>query len=110
MPAKKSISIHSPRAGRDDLPIPGRRLDKEFQSTRPVRGETRQIVIVISERKISIHSPRAGRDAFTTVDRVAKTAFQSTRPVRGETQKADQAFADLKKFQSTRPVRGETIP
>ena len=78
------ISIHSPRAGRDTtaaiskeairyfnpLAPCGARLgdalndllDKLFQSTRPVRGETQGAIQALGPVIISIHSPRAGRD------------------------------------------------
>ena len=57
------ISIHSPRAGRDQrFTVLPRTIDL-FQSTRPVRGETRRSTA--GTRRVS--------------------AFQSTRPVRGET-------------------------
>ena len=79
-----SISIHSPRAGRDHtytkpklpdnhfnpLAPCGARLcllrkfcaKREFQSTRPVRGETNRRGVRCFAADISIHSPRAGRD------------------------------------------------
>ena len=37
-----------------------------FQSTRPVRGETKIEKHVNEKAHISIHSPRAGRDAYTS--------------------------------------------
>ena len=58
-----AISIHAPRAGRDNphaAPVwhdrPG------FQSTRPVRGATIADRIKPENCDISIHAPRAGRD------------------------------------------------
>ena len=78
------ISIHAPRAGRDEslrpmwtwvtdfnprAPCGARRFTKNsnfggqpFQSTRPVRGATTQGVTTFSDDGISIHAPRAGRD------------------------------------------------
>ena len=104
------ISIHSPRAGRDEtrplFPPPnthfnplapcGARLKKNttnarrllFQSTRPVRGETLPPEFVEQLKKISIHSPRAGRDLISQRSASRTPPFQSTRPVRGETAKA----------------------
>ena len=100
------VSIHAPRAGRDQVGIrsgiltlrfnprapcgarPG--LDSRqdlctwFQSTRPVRGATFFIFL---------HLPSA--------------QFQSTRPVRGATT-ALKSVPLLLEFQSTRPVRGAT--
>ena len=57
-----SISIHSPRAGRD----------------RRRRDDMRLV-------GISIHSPRAGRDIQAAQHEKPVAEFQSTRPVRGET-------------------------
>ena len=55
------ISIHSPLAGRDLRGIFPRRL-RQFQSTRPSRGETSNGGVVVALLQISIHSPLAGRD------------------------------------------------
>ena len=57
-----NISIHAPHAGRDRgaprwLPV----MDS-FQSTRPMRGATAEIVFAEHHRRISIHAPHAGRD------------------------------------------------
>ena len=101
------ISIHPPRAGRDNQfdkimeaikyfnpPAPcGAGLQAGilpesilvFQSTRPVRGGTDY------------------PDAFIWT----KEIFQSTRPVRGGTKEAERRKGMLE-FQSTRPVRGGT--
>ena len=57
----KSISIHTPRVGRDD-----------------------QVVIFQRNVCISIHTPRVGRDLAEQL-RVINEAFQSTRPVWGVT-------------------------
>ena len=78
------VSIHAPHAGRDLLLSPisarptrfnprapcGARLmvfcrqivDKEFQSTRPMRGATRSSRVRACKRGVSIHAPHAGRD------------------------------------------------
>ena len=83
-PRSLCISIHPPRAGRDELfdlrfgvamnfnpPAPcgaGHRdaprkiVMLPFQSTRPVRGGTLKPIPVSDVRGISIHPPRAGRD------------------------------------------------
>ena len=60
-----SISIHSPREGRDGYGLNTGVFAVKFQSTRPVRGET------------IWRQPSRGR-----------RIFQSTRPVRGETDRA----------------------
>ena len=82
-------------------------VTKWFQSTRPMRGATRQPRRRFGDAKVSIHAPHAGRDRrllaayppigcfnprapcgarpkITTVA-VKKSAFQSTRPMRGAT-------------------------
>ena len=56
------ISIHPPRAGRDD-----------------------DINRICPARCISIHPPRAGRDDYPDAFIWTKEIFQSTRPVRGGT-------------------------
>ena len=83
--AKRCISIHAPRAGRDDVPQRGdpgyrhfnprapcgarrlflavRLMGGEFQSTRPVRGATPALSRTTVDKLISIHAPRAGRDS-----------------------------------------------
>ena len=101
------ISIHAPRAGRDETarragrnmkyfnprapcgarPIltPPARQRPVFQSTRPVRGATLLEGRAGHGLGISIHAPRAGRDSrFDRLGRVYPQ-FQSTRPVRGAT-------------------------
>ena len=82
------ISIHSPLAGRDHRGRKGQKGRREFQSTRPSRGETKA----------------------TTCARRLHSRFQSTRPSRGETLKYDRTDAVNTLFQSTRPSRGETPP
>ena len=79
------ISIHPPRAGRDQVGAFANRENAEFQSTRPVRGGT--------------FGPKAPAKK--------PKKFQSTRPVRGGTPNMDVVLKPSK-FQSTRPVRGGT--
>ena len=57
-----TISIHSPRAGRDYAPPEMQPFSRPFQSTLPERGETRLAGDAGTNLLISIHSPRAGRD------------------------------------------------
>ena len=56
------ISIHPPRAGRDEVNANGKIIDGRFQSTRPVRGGTSLFTCTQRSLSISIHPPRAGRD------------------------------------------------
>ena len=80
-----------------------------FQSTLPVKGETRHNLILLSPYMVSIHSPRKGRDPCGDLWVFPITRFQSTLPVKGETM--DFLIPQLMRilFQSTLPVKGETI-
>ena len=103
-----AISIHSPRAGRDRMYFEARFISIRFQSTLPVRGETRRCAknqgcleyfnplspcgerhlilhLTFGVAPISIHSPRAGRDHSCHGASHSFKRFQSTLPVRGET-------------------------
>ena len=61
-----------------------------FQSTRPLRGETcLRNLDGKSTCCFSIHSPLAGRDTLCTLTMQIYQTFQSTRPLRGETIFAD---------------------
>ena len=57
-----AISIHAPHAGRDDFSNASQVGGALFQSTRPVRGATVCLFVMIINEHISIHAPRAGRD------------------------------------------------
>ena len=85
----------------------------QFQSTLPIQGETRHLVIYRVRGGISIHSPYTGRDteAQTALSKFkyfnplslyrerlnaydfskGRLTFQSTLPIQGETQAALQA-------------------
>ena len=101
------VSIHAPRVGRDcgdtDLHAPV----WVFQSTRPVRGATRFGLLCGFNPRVSIHAPRAGRDFGEAALSTDRYAFQSTRPVRGATA-ARTPSGRSHVSQSTRPVRGAT--
>ena len=78
-----------------------------FQSTRPVRGGTRQIVMITSVKNISIHPPRAGRDVFFSINTGLSRNFNPPAPCgAGPASFAISCF--MVRFQSTRPVRGGT--
>ena len=105
------ISIHPPLAGRDgrtrrqpsrmshfNPPAPrgtGRPYsvitssDQLFQSTRPSRDGTNQLVTLNTKCEISIHPPLAGRDIVTKFIKQILQQFQSTRPSRDGTAKSD---------------------
>ena len=100
------VSIHAPRAGRDESRHSNFHL-----------------------HNVSIHAPRAGRDSDSLINRPAALSFnprapcgarhgsyglrpyvcmfQSTRPVRGATIDGHRRIIPTP-FQSTRPVRGAT--
>ena len=59
---RAQISIHPPRAGRDEQNCVKKVSTPVFQSTRPVRGGTLDQLILVHQCAISIHPPRAGRD------------------------------------------------
>ena len=75
-----SISIHSPRAGRDKTRVLIAMSKEIFQSTRPVRGETIRIGSQASFLFISIHSPRAGRDHVFVERMVSLIHFNPLAP------------------------------
>ena len=56
-----------------------------FQSTRPMRGATQDLVVKDRARHISIHAPHAGRDYRVGGLQLWQCSFQSTRPMRGAT-------------------------
>ena len=123
------VSIHAPRAGRDQGAKNIAVLCERFQSTRPVRGATQFDGKGICLHLVSIHAPRAGRDSLMLhLARITKcfnprapcgarprtcdmcgalSSFQSTRPVRGATYRSSTPMT-FPMFQSTRPVRGAT--
>ena len=103
-----------------------------FQSTRPARGATLILDLVLcvlhhfnpraprgarrrktahSLRpfKISIHAPREGRDYYASKAALDADKFQSTRPARGATNLALLLIKMRRIFQSTRPARGATF-
>ena len=103
----KVVSIHAPHAGRDDViviayganvgfnpraPCGARRVlyvdteqEKEFQSTRPMRGATQHRLPRVKRERVSIHAPHAGRDSGKAYEGRKDLGFQSTRPMRGAT-------------------------
>ena len=106
-PFAQNISIHPPRAGRDDGTGSVKVDTWIFQSTRPVRGGTfvRSKFCMAHKTFQSTRPVRGGTLTITPISRHLQ--FQSTRPVRGGTSVDVKAVSpDL--FQSTRPVRGGT--
>ena len=103
----RSISIHSPRMGRDQpshdgsgmaahfnplsphgerpVLVPVLPPHSRFQSTLPAWGETDHPLHPRIRRAISIHSPRMGRDRTAPPWPAGCWTFQSTLPAWGET-------------------------
>ena len=81
----RQISIHAPRAGRDN------------QGTH-----------IAALQQISIHAPRAGRDAPHKHDHVSSCHFNPRAPCGARPLTHAAALASVS-FQSTRPVRGATF-
>ena len=122
------ISIHPPRAGRDqeadgqrdqrlhfNPPSPcgegHKKVPVQFPVTSisihpPRAGRDDDLEILPKPNSISIHPPRAGRDGI--IQQLAvHVIFQSTLPVRGGTYQRLKLYSSGI-FQSTLPVRGGT--
>ena len=106
---RRSISIHSPRMGRDASLVSRALVIVPFQSTLPAWGET---VIGGGQQghpyRISIHSPRMGRDRAGLSVCHGWVSFQSTLPAWGETTSITLVLF-ARSFQSTLPAWGETV-
>ena len=126
------ISIHAPRTGRDEKqgsPVPHY---GKFQSTRPVRGATknrglqfpipvnfnprapygarrRGVRNIVDRASISIHAPRTGRDAHLHTDSTGVIAISIHAPRTGRDICGGKSMSKYIIFQSTRPVRGATV-
>ncbi len=125
------ISIHAPRAGRDNAAKAGVGSTMLFQSTRPVRGATshRNLSCTAAQGfnprapcgarlslehgdgsggNVSIHAPRAGRDPPIPEMVGELTGFNPRAPCGA---RRDQVYCKSinQSFQSTRPVRGATV-
>ena len=103
----KPVSIHAPRAGRDDGCTSARSGIRCFNPRAPRGARPQRVRRNVFRGKVSIHAPRAGRDLQKAAVKVLTHLFQSTRPARGATVRL-AANADVDAFQSTRPARGAT--
>ena len=82
-----SISIHSPRMGRDLAQRGVRQLTSEISIHSPRMGrDATGISWGLELGQISIHSPRMGRDYESYSKLITYSIFQSTLPAWGETQ------------------------
>ena len=132
MYATSSISIHSPRMGRDPhhprlwlrchdhfnplsphgerlIPPAGFVISKIFQSTLPAWGETVPIPAHHGEKQISIHSPRMGRDPQDLRGIRGDRTISIHSPRMGRDSRAVSTRSPSRKFQSTLPAWGETF-
>ena len=106
---RRGISIHAPLAGRDAAGGDVRGLSGAFQSTRPLRGATAQLKLLMS--RIFDFNPRAPcgarqrRPELCCDDR----DFNPRAPC-GARPRAFVTLTVFFGFQSTRPLRGATLP
>ena len=101
------ISIHAPRAGRDEGDYGGPADYNYFNPRAPCGARHIHVPVLVGKCTISIHAPRAGRDKGLSAQVKELKEFQSTRPVRGATHRR-RCGDPSGEFQSTRPVRGAT--
>ena len=78
------VSIHAPRAGRDDV-LPDWPMEPHVSIHAPRAGRDKVTCLHQRHSYVSIHAPRAGRDAKHGRKRRPGELFQSTRPARGAT-------------------------
>ena len=81
--AAEIISIHPPHAGRDKHFSSAPDPSSGFQSTRPMRGGTKEIVYTAKGFCISIHPPHAGRDPFPLLRQPRRLAISIHPPRAG---------------------------
>ena len=102
-----SISIHSPRTGRDAWAYISRAWRCHFNPLAPHRARLGRDEFRAKWINISIHSPRTGRDSCSTARRWASLHFNPLAP-HGARLVHDHWQGVMGEFQSTRPARGET--
>ena len=83
-------------------------VSDQFQSTRPVRGGTRDNRFCAVALQISIHPPRAGRDPVRSISAANSIDFNPPAPC-GAGLPLLISLNLFLQFQSTRPVRGGTF-
>ena len=103
--ARRWLSIHSPLAGRDDLQNAIDLLTGAFQSTRPLRGETKVYIPHSVTAVLSIHSPLAGRDCFSRSSCSHCASFNPLAPC-GARQAVFVELADLSDLSIHSPLAG----
>ena len=104
----ETISIHSPRAGRDFHQL-GQRLGQGAISIHsPRAGRDSALELLLALLKISIHSPRAGRDQTFLAGNECLYDISIHSPRAGRDARNVSTFRTEKVFQSTLPAWGET--
>ncbi len=98
-----TVSIHAPRAGRDQVANTSAALCVVFQSTRPVRGAT-----LLSDARhfhTARFNPRAPCGARQPKQKILifSILFQSTRPVRGATRHTQHDIPTTASFNPRAP-------
>jgi len=125
---EERVSIHAPRAGRDDQPRHRQRLLERFNPRAPRGARLREYVEQLVRYRFNPRAPRGARPRAFILSTAASsfnpraprgarptpfivtafdTAFQSTRPARGATI-IQTGRLNQTEFQSTRPARGAT--
>ena len=89
--ARRAVSIHAPRAGRDEYADTLNKVAAWFQSTRPARGATPVLCGKHYGSNVSIHAPRAGRDAAMPPDSAPRIECFNPRAPRGARREQDVA-------------------
>ena len=79
-----------------------------FQSTRPVRDATIELIYCTNCKAVSIHASRAGRDPDVTVIPIDQHRFNPRVPC-GTRRSVICSRKSSEVFQSTRPVRDATM-
>ncbi len=103
------ISIHSPRVGRDHAPAVTADEQEQFQSTRPVWGETLVAgEIVLIEVQFQSTRPVWGETIGKSIILIEFLDFNPLAPC-GARHRPSPTLPLAEKFQSTRPVWGETF-
>ena len=96
------ISIHPPRAGRDQALLHNGEGCRYFNPPAPC-GAGPELPLTNTQTVISIHPPRAGRDLQPDFGGIMELVFQSTRPVRGGTEDAGGLLLHLLDFNPPAP-------
>ena len=87
---------------------PVERVDEYvFQSTRPMRGATRDTARYTVGVSVSIHAPHAGRDIVHRLSQYLYKSFNPRAPCGARLRICD-LLVPMFLFQSTRPMRGAT--